>query len=138
MNPERLRQIEELYHALREQELAEREAFLVQAAKGDEELLREVTSLLAQDSSSGPMSRPILQVAAGIFEERPKAHWVPGAHVGPYEILSCLGEGGMGEVYKARDTRLGRNVAIKIIHSEFLGRVRREARAISALNHPYI
>lgn len=138
MNPERLRQIEELYHALREQEVAEREAFLAQAAKGDEELLREVTSLLAQDSSSGPMERPILQVAAGIFEERPKAHWVPGAHVGPYEILSCLGEGGMGEVYKARDTRLGRNVAIKIIHSEFSGRVQREARAISALNHPHI
>jgi eukaryotic-like serine/threonine-protein kinase len=61
-----------------------------------------------------------------------------GAHVGPYEILSAIGAGGMGEVWKARDTRLDRIVAIKTIHGTFSERFEREARAISALNHPHI
>jgi len=62
----------------------------------------------------------------------------PGARLGPYEILSPLGAGGMGEVYAARDTRLGRTVAIKRTHEQFSDRFQREARAISALNHPNI
>jgi serine/threonine protein kinase/Tol biopolymer transport system component len=62
----------------------------------------------------------------------------PGARLGPYEILAALGAGGMGEVYKARDTRLDRMVAIKILHDQFSERFEREARAIAALNHPHI
>jgi len=62
----------------------------------------------------------------------------PGTRLGPYEILAPLGAGGMGEVYKAKDTRLGRTVAIKLLHSAHSGRFEREARAISALNHPHI
>ena len=58
--------------------------------------------------------------------------------MGPYELLSPLGAGGMGEVYRARDTRLGREVAIKTVRQEFSGRFQSEARAISALNHPHI
>jgi tRNA A-37 threonylcarbamoyl transferase component Bud32 len=61
-----------------------------------------------------------------------------GAALGPYEIVSLLGEGGMGEVYKARDTRLGRTVALKISKEKFSDRFAREARAIAALNHPHI
>jgi serine/threonine protein kinase/Tol biopolymer transport system component len=61
-----------------------------------------------------------------------------GTHLGPYEILSPLGAGGMGEVWKARDTRLGRTVAIKISAAQFSQRFEREARAIAALNHPHI
>ena len=61
-----------------------------------------------------------------------------GARLGPYEILAAIGRGGMGEVYKARDTRLGRDVAIKIVNAPFTDRFEREARAISALNHPHI
>src|SRR5215471_7484995 len=61
-----------------------------------------------------------------------------GDRLGPYEILSPLGAGGMGEVYRAVDTRLGRKVAIKISGAAFIGRFRREATAISALNHPNI
>src|ERR1041385_2982404 len=61
-----------------------------------------------------------------------------GTRLGPYEILSALGAGGMGEVYSGRDTRLDRNVAIKVCAAQFSERFEREARAISALNHPHI
>ena len=62
----------------------------------------------------------------------------PGTQLGPYAILELLGEGGMGEVYKARDTRLDRVVAIKVSKQEFTERFEREARAVAALNHPNI
>src|ERR1017187_3087323 len=62
----------------------------------------------------------------------------PGTRIGPYEILGDLGAGGMGEVYKARDTRLERMVAIKVAKQQFSERFEGEARAISALNHPHI
>ena len=61
-----------------------------------------------------------------------------GARLGPYEILEPLGAGGMGEVYKARDTRLDRVVAIKVSAAQFTERFEREARAVAALNHPHI
>jgi uncharacterized protein (TIGR03435 family) len=61
-----------------------------------------------------------------------------GDKLGPYEILSALGAGGMGEVYKARDTRLDRTVAVKVCKSDFTERFEREARAVAALNHPNI
>ena len=61
-----------------------------------------------------------------------------GDRLGPYEILSLIGAGGMGEVYKARDTRLDRVVAIKISREKFSERFEREARAVAALNHPNI
>src|SRR5436190_24281503 len=61
-----------------------------------------------------------------------------GTRLGPYEVLSPLGAGGMGEVYRARDTRLGRMVAIKVSAERFNSRFESEARAISALNHPHI
>src|SRR5215208_4855938 len=68
----------------------------------------------------------------------------PGARLGPYEIVAAIGAGGMGEVYRARDTRLDRTVAIKVLPAQFAGdphlrdRFDREARAISSLNHPHI
>src|ERR1041385_3610546 len=67
-----------------------------------------------------------------------------GTRLGPYEILSAIGAGGMGEVYRARDTRLDRTVAIKVLatsltaHPQLRDRFEREARAISSLNHPHI
>ena len=62
----------------------------------------------------------------------------PGAKLGPYEIVSAIGEGGMGEVWKARDTRLDRDVAVKILKTEFSARFEGEARTVAALNHPNI
>ena len=61
-----------------------------------------------------------------------------GTRVGPYEILGPIGAGGMGEVYRARDPRLGRDVAIKFANEHFTDRFEQEARAIAALNHPNI
>ena len=63
---------------------------------------------------------------------------VSGARLGPYEILAPIGAGGMGEVYKARDTRLERTVAIKVAAAKFSERFERETRAVAALNHPHI
>jgi len=62
----------------------------------------------------------------------------PGTRLGPYEILDAIGAGGMGEVYRARDTRLNRTVAIKIASAQFSERFEAEARAVAALNHPNI
>ena len=135
---ERLRQIEELYHLAGERRSGEREAFLTEACGSDADLMREVLALLAQDSGAGPMERPVLEVAADLLADSTDAQWTAGTQVGPYQIVSRIGEGGMGEVFRARDTRLGREVAIKTAHEEFSGRFQREARAISALNHPNI
>ena len=62
----------------------------------------------------------------------------PGTHLGPYEILALIGAGGMGEVYRARDTRLNRDVAVKICRDQFSQRFQHEARAVAVLNHPHI
>src|SRR6476646_3219520 len=61
-----------------------------------------------------------------------------GSHLGPYEVLAQVGAGGMGEVWKARDTRLNRIVAIKTSSEQFSERFEREARAVAALNHPHV
>ena len=68
----------------------------------------------------------------------PTVALTPGTRLGPYEIVSTLGAGGMGEVYKALDTRLGRTVAIKTLKSSHTDRFLQEARAIAALSHPHI
>ena len=64
--------------------------------------------------------------------------WAPGIRLGPYELTAPLGAGGMGEVWKARDTRVDRVVAIKRLKAKHAERFKREARAIAALNHPHI
>jgi serine/threonine protein kinase/tetratricopeptide (TPR) repeat protein len=139
MDAEHLRQIEELYHAVREREPAERAAFLRGACGDNEELRREVESLLAQDSLSGLLERPAWGLAASLLSDSVATRLAAGVQLGPYQILSLLGAGGMGQVYKARDTRLGRSVAVKITNKlRYSARFEREARAASALNHPNI
>ena len=131
MTPQRFRQIEELYHAARESSPAERAALLAQT---DPELRREVESLLAQRSTDAFLNKP----AAESFADSTVTTFSAGARLGPYRIENKLGEGGMGEVFRAADTRLGRDVAIKITQERFSDRFEREARAIAALNHPNI
>src|SRR5579864_3249625 len=105
MNPERWRKIEELYHAAREDR-----GMLDNA---DPELRREVESLLAQDvSREGMLDRP----AARLLEDSTVITLAAGAQLGPYRIEAPIGAGGMGEVYRAIDTRLRRMVAIKTVH----------------------
>jgi tetratricopeptide (TPR) repeat protein/predicted Ser/Thr protein kinase len=135
MTPERFQQIEELYHAAREGSADERVALLSQA---DPELRREVESLLAVRVASEFMDGPALQDAAQLLQDLTATEWTAGARLGPYQIDSKLGEGGMGQVFRAVDTRLGRAVAIKITRQQFSSRFEREARAISSLNHPNI
>src|SRR6266852_5870405 len=131
MNEERFRQIEELYHAAREDR-----AVLDQA---DPELRGKVEALLAQDASGGKiLDRPAWEAAPSLLDRPGNARLTPGAQVGPYKIEAALGAGGMGEVYRAVDTRLKRAVAIKVAKENFGERFEREARAIAALNHPNI
>jgi len=144
MKPERWKQIEELYDAALKLEASRRAAFLDQACADDEELRREVASLLASDAQAGSF---LAAPAAEVLARSVAAGIVPspiGRRIGHYQAQSLLGAGGMGEIYLAEDTRLGRKVAIKLLPPEFTadaGRVRRfaqEARAASALNHPNI
>src|SRR6266853_3070675 len=144
MNAERLRQIEELYHSAREREPGERSAFLAEACRGDEELRRKVELLLAQDVSNDDaaggkiLDHPAWEAAPSLLGQLGNARLTPGIQIGPYKIEALLGAGGMGEVYRALDTRLKRTVAIKVAKENFGERFEREARAIAALNHPNI
>lgn len=135
MTPEHFQLIEELYHAARERTAEERAALLAEA---DPEVRSEVESLLAQPDSGEFLDRPAIQNAAQLLGDSIAMRLVAGSCLGPYRIESKLGEGGMGEVYRAVDTRLGRAVAVKIAQKEFIERFEREARAISSLNHPHI
>jgi Tol biopolymer transport system component len=134
MNPERLRQIEELFHAVREGS-AERRAALL--ALADPEVRREVESLLARQSDDLLLDRPAVDAMTQSLASAGTSVAV-GTCLGPYRIEGKLGAGGMGEVFRAVDTRLGRSVAIKTTHAHFSARFEREARAISSLNHPNI
>jgi serine/threonine-protein kinase len=135
--------VEALYHAALQQSAGERAAFLNAACGSDVELRREVESLLAQPTQNGFLSVPAMAVAAQMTPS--PGHSIPtDRRIGPYQIQALIGAGGMGEVYRARDTKLGRAVAIKILPRAFtsdperLARLEREARMLAALNHPHI
>jgi serine/threonine-protein kinase len=132
MTPERYQQVTTLLDAALELPTADRAAFIGRACEGDEELRREVESLLA--SRPGLLDGPVPELTGYSTVTEVDA----GSQLGPYRIEGALGAGGMGRVYRAVDTRLGRKVAIKISAKEFTDRFQREARAISALNHPHI
>ena len=124
-----------------------REAFLAQACGADAELRAEVESLLAAHDDERPfLDAPVAGAArvlgAALDEAKAPAGLTPGTKIGQYEVLEPIGSGGMADVYRARDTRLDRFVALKIVVDTAVGRtadrVLREARAASALNHPNI
>ena len=124
MTPDRVRQIAELYQTIRESPASQCAALLAQA---DPELRSEVESLLAHQNETLPTLDPLTVTAM----ESP-------ARLGPYKMETKLGAGGMGEVFRAVDTRLGRAVAIKVVDQQFIARFEREAKAISSINHPNI
>ncbi len=144
MTPERWKRIEELYHAAHARSPDQRAAFLADACRDDEVLRREVEALLkGTHSDDGFLAEPPLVLPAHMVSELAPAD-MTGASLGGYQIQMLLGAGGMGEVYRARDTKLGRDVAIKILPRTFtsnpdrLARFEREARMLAALNHPNI
>src|SRR5882762_6586743 len=138
MTPERWQQIDHLFHSALECEPGARAAFLEQACTGDEALHQEVESLIeAHEQSDSFIEAPAADLAAGLMAGR-EAALPAGQAVGPYKIVSLLGEGGMGEVYLAQDVRLGRQVALKRLPAQFtldadrVHRFEQEARAVSA------
>ena len=113
-----------------------RAAFVVAACAGDSSLRREVESLLATDGAAALVDQPAMDIAAELLDDG--APLAPGTELGPYRIEKLIGSGGMGRVYRARDMRLNRTVALKISKEGFGERFEREARAVAALNHPHI
>ncbi|HUR21172.1 MAG TPA: serine/threonine-protein kinase, partial [Vicinamibacterales bacterium] len=140
MNSDRLRRIEELYHGVLACPGSARENFLVEACAGDLELKAEVDSLIAHaDAEPDRLFLPIAEAVVSTFAAR----LAPGDRLGPYTVVDFLGAGGMGEVYCARDPRLQRDVAIKVLPAAEVApdrqrRLLAEARAAGALNHPNI
>lgn len=136
MNSERWTKVEQIFHGALERDAESRDAFLETACGEDDELRMEVESLLAQVGSTDEFLEP------SIHDRDSEIHF--GRRIGNYQVRSLLGAGGMGEVYRAHDHRLGRDVALKILPVEFvrdparLARFRREARTLALLNHPNI
>jgi serine/threonine protein kinase len=143
MTPERWKRIEELYHEARARAPADRSAFLAAACVDDEAMRRNVESLLDEsESDDGFLADASLEMSPQMIATFLATR--VGASIGGYQLQELLGAGGMGEVYRAHDAKLGRDVAIKILPSAFtnnpdrLARLEREARMLAALNHANI
>jgi eukaryotic-like serine/threonine-protein kinase len=144
MNPERLQQIEKIYQSACSRSVEERDAFIALACGDDQELRREVESLLrSENSSTRFVTGAAFRMAGGSVEGRDTESFV-GRQIGSFRVVSLLGAGGMGQVFRAKDTKLGREVAIKVLPASFardadrLQRFGREARLLAALNHPHV
>jgi serine/threonine protein kinase/tetratricopeptide (TPR) repeat protein len=144
MTPERWQQVKALFRSALEHEVEARAAFLDRACAGDDGLRREVESLLVSFEESDSIIRTPVAEAAVQLLRSDMAETLVGRQLGHYETIGLLGEGGMGAVYLARDKKLGRKVALKLLPSYFtsdaerLRRFEQEACAASALNHPNI
>ena len=156
MSDERWLRIKSLFEAAVDRPVAERSAFVSAAVADDETLRREVEALLAADAAGISVSDQFPVASRSLLADLRIASTMgsgvrlsslglaAGNRVGNYDVVAPLGVGGMGEVYRARDPRLGRDVAIKILPPAFttdpdrLARFEREARVLAALNHPHI
>jgi serine/threonine protein kinase len=144
MTADRWRRIEELYHAALEVEADRREAFLEEACGTDRALREELESLLESKGSGADwLAEPARRVAADLVGEH-TAGALSGRRLGGYAVGSLIGAGGMGEVYRTHDSKLGRYVALKVLPPTFardperLARFRREAQMLASLYHPNV
>jgi serine/threonine protein kinase/Tol biopolymer transport system component len=144
MTPERWQQVRAMLAGALERAQADRAAYLDQVSC-EPSLRREVESLLAREKEAERfLEAPALEVAAKMLGNNGPDQSLIGAKIGSYQVVSLLGAGGMGEVYQAHDTKLGRDVAIKVLPPAFvhdpyrLSRFQREAKMLASLNHPNI
>ena len=143
MTPERWLEVERLFHEAFERPPHERAAFLHDSSAGDDALRREVESLLDQSSRADAFLEGPAVGAAALLDRQRRSKLI-GRRLSEYEVQEWIGAGGMGEVYRARDVKLGRDVAIKMLPA-FLAsdpgraeRFKREAQILATLNHPHI
>jgi eukaryotic-like serine/threonine-protein kinase len=143
MTPEQWKEVERLYHCAIELQ-PDKQAQFLDDSSVDEEVRREVESLVAhRQKQPSFIERRGLDVAADMFRQNPSINLV-GRTIGHHEVRAFIGAGGMGEVYRAHDTRLSRDVAIKVLPAQFsedperLRRSEREAKLLASLNHPNI
>jgi predicted Ser/Thr protein kinase len=149
MKPERWKKVEKLFNAALELEPGRRTEFLADACKGDEALRAEVESLLEHGDQRGSfIESPAMKRIARDIASNSESNSVPlpiiGKTISHYKIVDKVGAGGMGVVYRARDTKLGRDVAVKVLPAEFardpdrIARFQREAKVLASLNHSNI
>jgi predicted ATPase/tRNA A-37 threonylcarbamoyl transferase component Bud32 len=142
MSSERWERTKEILEQALQLESEKRRDYLDSECRADLDMRREVESLIASHDQAG--SQFLRAAAPEVLQLTPSRALTSGARLGPYQILSPLGAGGMGEVYRALDTRLGRNVALKVLperysqNPDLRQRLEREARAVSKLSHPNI
>jgi serine/threonine-protein kinase len=142
MESDRRQEVLRLYHLALARDEEDRTAFLADACEGDGGLRHEVESLLAQEPPSDFLGTA--PGAGGLNPASDSRHSLIGRHIGPYRVDAKIGSGGMGDVFRAHDTTLRRDVAIKTLPPAFAGdperlaRFEREARVLATLNHPHI
>jgi formylglycine-generating enzyme required for sulfatase activity/dienelactone hydrolase len=136
--------VKALFQAAVERSPADREAFLAAATDDDGPLRREVESLLAADAQARDLGEQLPLQEVGRQSGFDQGLAAVGGRIGPYEVVELIGAGSMGEVYRARDTKLNREVALKIVpdfvalNPDRLSRVMCEAQLLASLNHPRI
>jgi serine/threonine-protein kinase len=119
MKPERWQQLKQIFQSALERNPAERSAFLSHACAGDEALRSEVESLISSHGQAGDSMEAMAAEATTEMLANDRA--LVGKQIGHYQVLSNIGRGGMGEVFLAHDTKLGRKVALKLLRTEFTG-----------------
>ncbi|HET8781087.1 MAG TPA: protein kinase [Pyrinomonadaceae bacterium] len=145
MSNKNLSQVEDLFHAALDVPVEEREAYLARVCAGDAALYAEVCSLISElDTNPGFMDQPAIDLGMKVLSQATTEESMVGKEIGPYKILSKLGKGGMGEVYLAEDSKLGRKVALKFLPQDLVNdswakrQLEKEAQAAAKLDHPNI